>query len=96
MAATQNLRSLYRLYVGNIPWTIGHMELKQYFSKFGYINTASVIFDKNTGLSKNYGFVVFSSREGFESAINVPIHKLEGNSLKVQPAGSANTETNSQ
>ncbi|KAK4876913.1 hypothetical protein RN001_009419 [Aquatica leii] len=79
---------LLRLYVGNLPWTVGHNELKQYFSKYGHVNGANVVFDKNTGLSRNYGFVVYSNREGFDTALNVQNHKLEGYILKVEPSGS--------
>lgn len=78
-------RSLYKLYVGNIPWTVSHKELKLYFSKFGNVANSLVIFDKKTGLSKNYGFISFSNRESFENANNCPEHKLEGNNLRVQP-----------
>lgn len=81
-------RNLHKLYVGNIPWTVGHNELKQYFSKYGHVSLATVVFDRNTGLSRNYGFVVYSSREGFENATNIGNHQLEGNTLKVEPAGS--------
>lgn len=88
MASAQNLRNFYKLYVGNIPWTVGHQELKQYFSKFGFVNQANVVFDRNTGLSRNYGFVVYANRDGFEKATNTTNHKLEGNVLKVQQAGS--------
>ncbi|KAI4470408.1 hypothetical protein MML48_1g01343 [Holotrichia oblita] len=84
-------RNLYKLYVGNIPWTVGHNDLKQYFSKFGHVSTATVVFDMKTGLSKSYGFVVYSNREGFENAINFGAHKLEGGALKVEPAGSGKT-----
>lgn len=84
--ASNAVRNLFKLYVGNIPWTVSNNELKQYFSKFGHINTATVLFNKNTGLSKNYGFVVFSNREGYETAANTTNHKLEGQVLRVQPA----------
>lgn len=87
--ATNGIRQLYRLYVANVPWTVGHRELKQYFSKFGHVNQAVVVFDKKTGLSKNYGFVTYSNREGFEAANNITTHQLEGNSLKVQPSSSS-------
>ncbi|XP_018566622.1 SRA stem-loop-interacting RNA-binding protein, mitochondrial-like [Anoplophora glabripennis] len=82
------VRSLYRLYVGNLPWTVGHNELKKYFSKFGHVNGATVVFDKKTGLSKYYGFVTFSHRDGFENATFQSAHKLEGNSLKVENTNS--------
>lgn len=81
------VRNAFKLYVGNIPWTIGHNELRQYFSKFGHVNSAAVVFDKNTGLSRNYGFVIYSTKEGYDTAANVPNHTLEGNTLRVQPAG---------
>lgn len=84
--AANAARSLYKLYVGNLPWTVGHNELKKYFSKFGHVNLATVVFDRKTGLSKNYGFVIFSNREGLESASFQSAHKLEGNSLRVQPS----------
>lgn len=80
-------RTLYKLFVGNLPWTVSTQELKLYFSKYGHINNAIVVFDKNTGLSRSYGFVTYSNQNGFETATNVQNHKLEGNLLKVQPAG---------
>lgn len=80
------VRNALKLYVRNLPWTVSHNELKHYFSKFGQVNTATVIFDKNTGLSRNYGFVTFSNREGFNSALNVQTHNLEGHTLKVEPS----------
>lgn len=79
-------RNLYRLYVANIPWTVSHRELKQYFSKFGHVLNSLVVFDKKTGLSKNYGFITFATREAFENANNLTDHKLEGNNLRVQPS----------
>lgn len=86
-----NGAKLYKLYVGNIPWTVGHTELRQYFSKFGPVNLASVVFDKSTGVSRNFGFVFFGNKEGFEKAQSVQQHKLEGNNLTVQPANTNNS-----
>lgn len=80
--ASNSIRGLYKLYVGNIPWTVNSSELKKYFSKYGSVVAANVIFDKNTGISKRYGFVTFNNREGFEKASSTN-HLLEGNSLKI-------------
>lgn len=85
-----NAARYFKLYVGNLPWTVGHNELKKYFSKFGPISQALVIFDRNTGLSKNYGFVSFTKRESYEAAANATSHSLEGNNLRVQPSSSGN------
>lgn len=79
-------RNVYRLYVANIPWTVSNKELRSYFSKFGVVSSAVVIFDKKTGLSKNYGFVLFGNKKSYEDANNFTEHHLEGNNLKVQPS----------
>lgn len=79
------VRQIQKLFVGNLPWTIGNKELKLYFSKFGHVQQSTVVFDRKLGMSKGYGFVTFSTRDGYESAANKP-HHLEGRSLNVQQA----------
>lgn len=78
-------RNLYRMFVGNLPWTVSHRELRQHFSQFGYISNAHVVFDKSTGLSRGFGFIQFGNRNSFDAAINKATHILEGNILDVQP-----------
>lgn len=85
-------RSMYKLFIGNLPWTVCSQDLKLYFSKFGHVQNAVVVFDKNTGLSRSYGFVTFSNQNGYDSATNNQLHKLEGNVLRVQPATTAATK----
>ncbi|KAH8383806.1 hypothetical protein KR009_010617 [Drosophila setifemur] len=79
-------RSTYKLFVGNLPWTISSKELKTYFSRYGHVANAEVVFDRQLGLSKHYGFVVFSQRDAFNSASNQNTHFLEGRVLNVQRA----------
>ncbi|XP_034129955.1 SRA stem-loop-interacting RNA-binding protein, mitochondrial [Drosophila guanche] len=79
-------RSSYKLFVGNLPWTISSKELKTYFSRYGHVANAEVVFDKQQGLSKYYGFVVFSQRDAYNSASNQNTHYLEGRVLNVQRA----------
>lgn len=79
-------RSMYRLFVGNLPWTVSHSELRQYFSEFGHLVSARVVFNKDTGMSKGYGFVIFSTKGGYESVFNRTKHHLEGNNIVVEPS----------
>lgn len=79
-------RAAHKLFVGNLPWTVSHRELKTYFSEFGHIVSASVVFDRNTGMSRGYGFIVFSTQGGYDSATNKQNHNLEGSILTLQPA----------
>lgn len=75
-----------RLYVSNLPWTIGDTELKQYFAQFGPISSAEVIFDERTGISRGFGYVNFSLVKSFVKALQTQHHKLEGKSLIVEQA----------
>lgn len=74
------------MFIGNLPWTVARQDLKMYFSKFGPVVTSMVVFDKNIGMSKGYGFVVFGNKDGFRNAINKQHHQLEGRALNVKPA----------
>ncbi|XP_022125224.2 SRA stem-loop-interacting RNA-binding protein, mitochondrial-like [Pieris rapae] len=73
-----------RLFIGNLPWTVGHRQLREYFSQFGPVQSARVVFDRSTGLSKGYGFVEFVSSADAANATNKQIHTLEGLNLTVQ------------
>jgi heterogeneous nuclear ribonucleoprotein A/B/D len=75
-----------RIFVGNIAWTIGPTELKAFASKFGPVTASFVPFDKNTGMNRGYGFVVFGNADGYESAIAGGTQILDGNQLNIQPA----------
>ncbi|XP_055602651.1 SRA stem-loop-interacting RNA-binding protein, mitochondrial-like [Uranotaenia lowii] len=81
-------RGVQKLFVGNLPWTVSTKELKAYFSRFGHVHSSNVIYDKTTGLSRGYGFIVFSTRDGYTNATNNRNHSLEGRLLDVQPAAS--------
>lgn len=78
-------RNVFKVFVGNLPWTVGHMELRQHFSQFGHVVSSNVNFDRSTGMSKQYGFVTFGNRTGYDAALNKSTHLLEGHILDVNP-----------
>ncbi|GAB0097258.1 SRA stem-loop-interacting RNA-binding protein, mitochondrial [Sergentomyia squamirostris] len=75
--------AVYKLFVGNIPWTVSSRELRNYFSEFGRVFSVNVVFDKNTGLSQGYGFVSLS-KEALDNVSSKPQHLLEGYNLSVE------------
>lgn len=77
-------RNFLQLYVGNLPWTVGHRELRKHFSQFGFVSKATVVFDKSTGMSKGFGFVQYGNNNCYDSAVRKPTHILEGKILDVQ------------
>jgi cold-inducible RNA-binding protein len=46
-----------KLFVGNLPWSVGDTELEAVFSPHGEVASARVITDRDTGRSRGFGFV---------------------------------------
>lgn len=78
-------RSL-KIFVGNVPWTVGHRELRNYFAQFGKVSWAQVIFDRRTGLSKGYGFVSFQKASALDNLEATKKHTLEQSTIFFQPS----------
>jgi cold-inducible RNA-binding protein len=66
-----------KLYVGNLPFSATDESVHQLFSQAGNVVSAKVIIDRDTGRSKGFAFVEFSTAEEAESAIN----KFNGSSV---------------
>lgn len=87
MSTVKMAQQAQTLFVRNLAWTIGSSQLKEYFSAFGHISSAGVVFDKNTGMSRGYGFVCFSSKEAYDVVSMQNIHSLEGRVMGIEQAG---------
>lgn len=72
-----------KLYVANLPWTVGKGELRNYFAQFGPVTRAEVTFDKKTGLSRGFGFVSFEFSHSLVKALRTPNQRLEGHLLEI-------------
>lgn len=66
-----------RLYVGNLPYDITEEKIREIFSPFGQVNTATIIINKFNNRSKGFGFVEFaedaSAREAIEKLNDSPV-----------------------
>lgn len=58
-----------KLYVGNLPYSVGSADLEQMFSQYGTVQSAQVIEDRETGRSKGFGFVEMGSDSDAQAAI---------------------------
>ena len=75
------------LYVGNLSYTTTTEQLKDLFSEYDGVEDARVITDRESGRSRGFGFVNFSSDEEAEKAIkNLNGHSLEGRESVVNEA----------
>jgi RNA recognition motif-containing protein len=76
-----------KLYVGNLPYSVGDSELQRLFEAHGSVVSAQVIMDRDTGRSKGFGFVEMSNDSEAQAAIaDMNGKEVDGRSLTVNEA----------
>ena len=48
---------MINIYVGNLPYKTGESDLADLFSRFGVVERATIVKDRETGRSRGFGFV---------------------------------------
>ena len=76
-----------KLYVGGLPYSATEAQLTTLFAAHGTVESARVIADKFTGLSRGFGFVEMSTPEEAQAALTA-LHgsQMDGRSLTVNEA----------
>ncbi|KAF8403076.1 hypothetical protein HHK36_011170 [Tetracentron sinense] len=59
-----------RVYVGNLSWGVDDLALETLFSEQGKVMEAKVVYDRESGRSRGFGFVTYSSAKEVNSAIS--------------------------
>ena len=76
-----------KLFVGGLSWNTNEDSLREGFERFGNVEEAKVITDRETGRSRGFGFVTFDSDEAANTAITEMDGKeFDGRSIKVNEA----------
>lgn len=76
-----------KLYVGNLPYSIGNDQLSELFGKYGTIESVQIITDQMKGnRSKGFGFVEFADEESAMKALEMNGQLIEGRTLVVSEA----------
>lgn len=75
-----------KLFVGSLPWSINNDSLKELFSQYGEITEAMVIMDRETGRSKGFGFVSFTTEEAAQKALEMDGKEVDGRPIVVNIA----------
>lgn len=78
-----------RLYVGNLDPKVSKKQLIELFSQVGKVKKVHVVTDKETGVSKGFGFVELNNHKEAKKAIErLNGKELEGKPINVNEAGS--------
>lgn len=59
-----------KLFVGGLPWATDEQALRGAFGAYGAIEDVAIVRDRETGRSRGFGFVVFTSASDATTAMN--------------------------
>ncbi|NTU79028.1 MAG: RNA-binding protein [Chloroflexales bacterium] len=74
---------LVKLFVGNLPWSVGDEDLARVFSPHGDVQSARVITDRDTGRSRGFGFVEIEVEDVSEVIRATDGQELNGRPIRV-------------
>ncbi|KAF9255914.1 RNA-binding domain-containing protein [Marasmius fiardii PR-910] len=86
-ASTPSSRSPHTVFVSQLPWHFDNDRLAQEFASCGEIISANVITQRNTGKSRGFGFVNFSTSDGVEMAVKLNGKEIDGQTITVERKG---------
>ncbi|XP_004246655.2 29 kDa ribonucleoprotein A, chloroplastic [Solanum lycopersicum] len=82
-----SMDSSNRVYVGNLAWSVDQQQLETLFSEQGKVVDAKVVYDRDSGRSRGFGFVTYSSAQEVNDAIeSLDGVDLGGRAIRVSPA----------
>jgi RNA recognition motif-containing protein len=58
-----------KLYVGNLSFRVTSEDLQEHFSTAGAVESANVVYDRETGRSRGFGFVEMADDDAANTAI---------------------------
>ena len=75
-----------KMYVGNLPFSSTEDDLRDLFSQYGEVKSANIIYDRESGRSRGFGFVEMAedSAESAMEALNG--NEFGGRTLRVNEA----------
>ncbi|CAH1452002.1 unnamed protein product [Lactuca virosa] len=76
--------SPYKVYAGNLSWSVKPEDLRNHFSRFGNVISTTVLHDRKGGKNRVYGFLSFSTPEELEAAMSLNGTEFSGRILKLR------------
>ncbi|MFP4169079.1 MAG: RNA recognition motif domain-containing protein [Desulfonatronovibrionaceae bacterium] len=74
------------IYVGNLPWSSSEDDVRDTFAQYGEVMSAKIIYDRETGRSRGFGFVEMEDSAADEAIKELDGSEMGGRNLKVNEA----------
>ncbi|XP_045078092.1 RNA-binding protein 34 [Coregonus clupeaformis] len=72
------------IFIGNLPFDINELPLRQHFEECGKVEGVRLVRDKNSGMGKGFGYILFESIDSVQLALKLDSSKLLGRSVRVK------------
>jgi len=73
-----------KLFVGGLGWDTHQQPLHDYFSHFGEVARAQVMYNRDTGVPRGFGFVTFVDEGGAQKAASQRHHRINHKTVEVK------------
>lgn len=74
-----------KVFVGGVPQEVDNAAVKEYFSKYSKETEVNLMYDRVTGRSRGFGFIIFPSAEIVQQVL-LERHKLGGKDVEIKRA----------
>jgi len=75
-----------KIFIGGLHHAVDREELKSYFSKYGKVCDACVMFDPVTRRSRGFGFITYEANESAQRAISDQVHAFRDKTVELKLA----------
>ena len=75
-----------KLFVGNLPNSMTEDELTSQFTEYGDIDLLKIIYDRETGRSRGFGFVEMSNADAQKAIDGLNNTEIQGRNISVNEA----------
>lgn len=77
----------HKIFVGNLAWSVTADTLREVFQEYGNVVGTRVIYDGDSGRSRGYGFVCYSTKEEMDTALEtLDGVEIEGRAIRLSLA----------
>jgi len=80
------IQSKCKLFVGGLHFATRDPDFLRYFEEYGPVSSSQVLFNRETGKSRGFGFVIFKDEESVAKVMAQPTHVIDNKEVEIKVA----------